>query len=74
MPTSTPPPTKADLQQLKSVRDDLCNRFRENDKCLELARVSHNSAGVSRSTRVCTKLTKQITVLNLTIAYLENQA
>lgn len=65
---------KADVQQLKSVRDDLANRFKENDKLHnDVAKLSTSVAANTRKRlkRKLDKLTSQITAINRIIKHLE---
>lgn len=74
-------PAKADIQQLKSVRDELCNRFRENDTLLDEMRTNAHLMGskstassrISRMRGKLDKMAKQIAALNNIIKYLETQ-
>jgi len=66
---------KPDIQQLKSIRDDLCNRFRENDKLM--LDQKYITTAMARNTRLrltrkLDKLTKQISALNIIIPHLES--
>lgn len=68
-------PAKHDIQQLKSVRDDLANRFKENDKLYQLQlallpnRIARNTC--TRIKRKLDKLSKQIVACNNLIKFLE---
>jgi len=71
-PTHTPTPTKNEIQQLKSVRDDMCTRFREIDNLMQGISV-RSTPGYRRSKVKCSKLTRQITAVNIIIKHLETQ-
>lgn len=70
IPTQICKVAKADVQQLKSVRDDLANRFKENDKLLQ---GETNRPTKQRLERKIGKLTGQITAINRLIKHLETQ-
>lgn len=74
IPEQTCKVAKADVQQLKSVRDDLANKFKENDKLYQGLLGSVNRFDVNTRKRVkrkLDKLTSQITAINRLIKYLE---
>lgn len=67
-------PAKADVQQLKSVRDELCNRFREADKIISgPSQYAPSTPTFRRAKKQSEKLTRQITALNNLIKFLETQ-
>lgn len=65
-------PTKEEIQQLKSIQDDLKAKFREADQIMKSN--GTQTPSYRRSYKAFLKLTKQIMALNNAINYLEDQS
>lgn len=66
-------PTKADIQQLKSILDELTTKFRENDEMIKSLKTVSISAAQTAKRCHQTKLNRligQIPALSNTIKYL----
>lgn len=74
---------RAEIQQLKSIHDDLCKQFRETDTLhTEMRNAEHLVGGrqstigsrIRRTKNKLDKINRQISAINTAIKYIETQA